>query len=83
MVELVLTPPQGLGKPFTNWSLAQEGIEVSRSWKILKEEGVSLQGVDPEPRSGVCAQKKRVEGLVKEPPKGAGVIFFDEKRACK
>ena len=61
MVELVLTPPQGLGKPFTNWSLsklkehlAQEGIKVSRSWKILKEEGVSLQEVDPEPRSGVC-----------------------------
>ena len=52
MVELVLTPPQALGKPFTNWSLAklrehlsQEGIRVSRSWlwKILKEEGVSLQ----------------------------------------
>ena len=90
MVELALTPPRGLGKPFTNWSLsklkehlAQEGIKVSRSWKILKEEGVSLQGVDPEPRSGVCAQKKRVEGLVKEPPKGAEVIFFDEKRACK
>ena len=52
MVELILTPPQALGKPFTSWSLAklkdylaQEGIRISIGglWKILREEGLSLQ----------------------------------------
>lgn len=53
MVELALTPPQALGKPFTTWSLAklrehlaeEEGIRISLGglWKILKEGGLSLQ----------------------------------------
>lgn len=53
MVELMLTPPQSLGKPFTTWSLAklkehlaeEEGIRISIGglWKILKEEGLRLQ----------------------------------------
>ena len=53
MVEVMLTPPQALGKPFTTWSLAklqqhlaeEEGIRVSIGglWKILREEGLRLQ----------------------------------------
>ena len=53
MVELMLTPPQALGKPFTTGSLAklqehlaqEEGIRISISglWKIFREEGLSLQ----------------------------------------
>ena len=36
MVELVLTPPQALGKPFTNWSLAKLKEHLARDRKGSK-----------------------------------------------
>jgi len=53
MVQLALTPPQSLSKPFTSWSLDKlvaelqeaQQIRISKSWlsQILKEHGLSPQ----------------------------------------
>ena len=66
-MELVLTPPQALGKPFTNWSLSKLKEHLARDRKGSSEPELALedpqgggsepqegQEVDREPRSGVC-----------------------------
>lgn len=80
MVQLALTQPQSLGKPFTTWSLDKlvtqlrehEQIRISKSWlsQILQENGLSPQRAkswitSPDPEYQL--KKNRLQSSCKPP----------------